>query len=104
MAKPGKWHIIIQKNRDFIQVFKFTGSITGHSYTATIFENSSDTVIDTFTVTVDTSPKTVTLALTYTETDALTVGNYRYEVAETASGLKQTIIVGRCAVVYPAEL
>ena len=106
MAAPRD--IVIRKDEDYLHEIRLQDStgtaipITGRTYAADI-KSTADAVVDSFTVTVtDASGGIVQIALTETETGALTAGDYRWHLTETNGSTVTVILRGRCTVVTEA--
>jgi hypothetical protein len=106
MAAPR--NIVIRKDEDYLHEVRLQDSsgtaiaITGRTYAADI-KTTADAVVDSFTVTVtDATGGVLQLALTETETAALTAGEYRWHLTETNGSTVTIILTGRCSVVTEA--
>lgn len=110
MATVGKRNITIVKGDDYTHVVTLntrTGStlnpvnITGRTYTAQLRRvKTQDTVDATFTCTLsDAVNGEITITLGHTDTAALRVGTYYWDLQQIASGVRNTILSGKAEVV-----
>lgn len=75
-------------------------NITGRTYEAEIKKGASQPVVASFTCTVTNGAGgEVTITLSDTVTNTLTVGCYRWYLRQNASGVLNTILRGKCDVV-----
>jgi len=109
MAEPARVPWIVVRGDDETHVVEIYSdlttpvTITGRTYVASITTVPGATPVATAACTVtDGANGEVTLVLTDTQTDALSETNYVYDLQETTSGLKSTLIVGPITVVEKA--